>query len=47
MTPDEERWAEALAVNRQHGDDVEEVIAERITIPAPTGILSALHAGGK
>lgn len=30
MTLDEERWAEALAVERQHGEDAPQFIAERI-----------------
>ncbi|MGN6538029.1 MAG: DUF6961 family protein [Mesorhizobium sp.] len=30
MNPDQERWAEALAVERQHGDDAPRLIAERI-----------------
>ena len=30
MTPDQERWAEALAVERMHGDDSPRFIAERI-----------------
>lgn len=30
MTPDRERWAEALAIERQHGDQAHRIIAERI-----------------
>lgn len=30
MTPDEERWAEALAVQRQHGEAAPVFVAERI-----------------
>ncbi|MBB5698514.1 DUF6961 family protein [Sphingomonas yantingensis] len=37
MTPDEERWAEALMVERQHGDRAGEHIAERITALALAG----------
>lgn len=37
MTPDEERWAEALMVERQHGERAGEHIAERITALALAG----------
>lgn len=37
MTPDEERWAEALMVERQHGDTAGEHIAGRITALALAG----------
>lgn len=30
LTPERERWAEALAVQRQHGDAADHFIAERI-----------------
>ncbi|TPG43634.1 hypothetical protein EAH79_02190 [Sphingomonas koreensis] len=30
MTPEEERWAEALSVERRHGGDAARFIAERI-----------------
>lgn len=30
MTPDQERWAEALAIERQHGDGAPRFVAERI-----------------
>ena len=38
MTPDEERWAEALMVERQHGDRAGEHSAERITALALAGV---------
>ncbi|WP_267389273.1 hypothetical protein [Sphingomonas sp. GC_Shp_3] len=31
MTPDEERWAEALAIERIHGDSAHEWVIDRIT----------------
>jgi len=31
MTPDEERWAEALAIERIHGDTAQEWVIDRIT----------------
>lgn len=37
MTPDQERWAEALAVERQHGEDAPRFIAERIGALALAG----------
>jgi hypothetical protein len=37
MTPQQERWAEALMVERQHGDDAPRVIAERIGALAANG----------
>ncbi|WP_315760757.1 DUF6961 family protein [Sphingomonas sp. Y38-1Y] len=37
MTPDEERWAEALMVERQHGDKAADHVAERITALALAG----------
>lgn len=37
MTPDEERWAEALMVERQHGSSAGEHIAERVTALALAG----------
>lgn len=30
MTPDQERWAEALAVERHHGEDAASFVAERV-----------------
>lgn len=30
LTPEQERWAEALAILKQHGDDAPIFIAERI-----------------
>lgn len=30
LSPEEERWAEALAVQRQHGDNADAFVAERI-----------------
>ena len=37
MTPDQERWAEALAVEKQHGSDAPRWIAERIGALASAG----------
>ncbi|MGN6621978.1 MAG: DUF6961 family protein [Sphingomonas sp.] len=37
MTSDQERWAEALAVERQHGEDAPRFIAERIGVLALAG----------
>ena len=37
MTPDEERWAEALAVQRQHGDRAPLHVAKRIGALALAG----------
>ena len=37
MTPDEERWAEALAIERQHGMMAPMYIAERISALALAG----------
>ena len=37
MTPDQERWAEALAIERQHGDRAPVFIAERIGALALVG----------
>jgi len=31
MTPDEERWAEALAIERTHGEAAHEWVIDRIT----------------
>lgn len=31
MTPDEERWAEALAIERIHGDTAQDWVIDRIT----------------
>jgi hypothetical protein len=30
LSPEQERWAEALAVERQHGEDAPRFVAERI-----------------
>jgi hypothetical protein len=37
MTPDQERWAEALAIQRMHGGDAPRWIAERIGFLASAG----------
>ncbi|MGN6277700.1 MAG: DUF6961 family protein [Sphingomonas sp.] len=37
MTPEQERWAEALAIERQHGEDAPQFIAERIGALALAG----------
>jgi hypothetical protein len=37
MTPDEERWAEALAIERIHGDAAHEWVIDRITELATDG----------
>ena len=37
MTPDQERWAEALMVLRQHGDFARVFVAERIGALAVQG----------
>lgn len=37
VTPQQERWAEALMVEREHGDDAPRVIAERIGTLATEG----------
>ena len=37
MTPDEERWAEAMAVQRQHGERAPLHVAERIGALALAG----------
>lgn len=37
MTPDEERWAEALAIERLHGDKAPVWVAERIGALARAG----------
>lgn len=37
MTPDEERWAEALLVDKQHGDAAPAFIASRIGALAIAG----------
>jgi hypothetical protein len=31
MTPDEERWAEALAIERTHGEAAHEWVIDRLT----------------
>jgi hypothetical protein len=40
MTPDQERWAEALAVIQMHGDQAEAFVAERLValVSDPAGI---------
>ncbi|WP_152616661.1 DUF6961 family protein [Sphingomonas sp. ERG5] len=42
MTPDRERWAEALAVERQHGDRAPAFIAERIAALALAGDIAGV-----
>ena len=37
MTPEQERWAEALAIERRFGEQATEHIAERVTALAVTG----------
>ena len=37
MTPDQERWAEALAVLRMHGDEARDFVIERLTELAIAG----------
>jgi hypothetical protein len=37
MDRDHERWAEALLIERQHGDRASEFIAERVTTLALAG----------
>lgn len=37
LTPDEERWAEALAIIRIHGDRAEAFISERVASLAAQG----------
>lgn len=37
MTPDQERWAEALAIERQHGERAPVFIAEQIGALALAG----------
>ena len=43
MTPNQERWAEALAVERQHGEDVPRFIAERIGALALAGDMEGVE----
>lgn len=43
LTPDQERWAEALAVERQHGEDAPRFIAERIGALALAGDLEGIE----
>lgn len=43
MTPDEERWAEALAVQRQHGKGAPVFVAERIATLALEGDLPGIR----
>ncbi|WP_082006525.1 DUF6961 family protein [Sphingomonas sp. ERG5] len=42
MTPDRERWAEALAVERQHGDRAPAFIAERAAALALAGDIAGI-----
>ena len=37
MTPDQERWAEALAIKRMHGDQAEAWVADRMTALSASG----------
>ena len=43
MTDDEERWAEALAINCRYGTDAEQHIAERMTHLARAGDTAGVH----
>lgn len=42
MTPDQERWAEALAIERMHGADAPRWIAERVAALASAGDLAGV-----
>jgi hypothetical protein len=37
LTPEQERWAEALMVERQHGATASEFVAERVSALARVG----------
>lgn len=43
MTPDEFRWAEALALERAHGDRVHVFVAERIGALALAGDVAGVE----
>lgn len=43
MTPDEERWAEALAVQRRHGEGAPVFVAERIGALALEGDMPGIR----
>jgi hypothetical protein len=43
MTSDQERWAEALAVERQHGNNAPGFIAERIGALALAGDMGGVE----
>ena len=43
LTPDQERWAEALAVECQHGEDAPQFIAERIGALALAGDMEGVE----
>ncbi len=43
MTPNEERWAEALAVQRRHGEGAPVFVAERIGTLALEGDLPGIR----
>jgi hypothetical protein len=43
MTPDQERWAEALAVHKQHGEGAPSFVAERIGALALAGDIDGIE----
>lgn len=43
MTPDQERWAEALAIERLHGADAPRWIAERVGALALAGDMAGVQ----
>lgn len=43
MTQDQERWAEALAIERQHGENAPRFIAERIGALALAGDMEGVE----
>lgn len=42
MTPQQERWAEALAVMKQHGDDLAAFLTERCVTLAKAGDMAGV-----
>jgi len=42
VTPDEERWAEALALDKQYGSDAPKFVAERIGALALNGDIDGI-----
>jgi hypothetical protein len=42
MTPDQERWAEALAIQRLHGDRAVEFIVKRVATLAAEGDMAGV-----